>query len=334
MTARAEEQDRGLSRTCEAILRRQQFLLSSHARPDGDSIGSQLALAYALRALGKRVHLINRDPAPEPLRHFPGVDSIEIAAEAHGDHEVAIILECGDLARTGVAGLDRYFVINVDHHPGNTGFGAVNWFEPSAAACGEMVFDIIRTLRVPLSAEIATHLYLAILTDTGSFHYSNITARTFDICRELVEAGVNPTAMARQVYDSSPLGRLKLLGVLLNTMQIDSAGRLATLHVDEATVSATGATWDDTDGLINMPLSVKQIQAVAFFKEIEPGQFRVSLRSKGDVDVGAVARQFGGGGHKNASAFSIDGALDTLRPALAKSVVEMLDRTEALEHPA
>src|SRR4029077_14257722 len=141
--------------------------------PDGDSIGSQLAMAYALKALGKEVVAVNADAAPPPLLQFPGVSEILIAPSVDGAFEAAIIMECGDLARTGVKGLERYFVINIDHHPGNTGYGQINWFDDSAAACGEMVYDVVGALGVPLSLEIATHVYLAILTDTGSFHYSN-----------------------------------------------------------------------------------------------------------------------------------------------------------------
>src|SRR5262245_9655436 len=162
----------------EAIRSRQRFVLSSHARPDGDSIGSQLAMAYALRALGKEAVAINADPAPAPLMQFPGVADIRVASQVDGEFDAAIIMECSDLARTGVTGLDRSFVINIDHHPGNTGFGQLTWFDSSAAACGEMVFELVRALGVPLTREIATHVYLAILTDTGSFHYSSISSRT------------------------------------------------------------------------------------------------------------------------------------------------------------
>jgi phosphoesterase RecJ-like protein len=323
MTGRAEGT---LAEIRDAILRRRSFVVSSHARPDGDSIGSQLALAYALRSLGKTVRIVNRDPAPEPFRTLPGVAGIEIAAEVTGDYDAALVMECSDLERTGVAGLDRYFVINIDHHPGNAGYGALNWFDSGAAACGEMVFDLVGALDAPLSVEIATHVYLAILTDTGSFHFSNITARTFEICRQLAEAGVSPAGMARLVYDSSHVGRLKLLGVLLNTMEIDESGRLAVLHVSGATVAEAGGTWDDTDGLINTPLSAKRVQAVVFFKEVEPGQFRVSLRSKGDIDVGGVARQFGGGGHKNAAACSVEGRLEGLKPLFVARALDAIDR--------
>src|SRR6266850_5863665 len=181
-----------LLQIADAIRARRRFVLSSHSRPDGDSIGSQLAIAYALGALGKDVRVVNSDAAPAPLMAFQGVPEIELADRVEGDFDAAIVMECGDLARTGVAGLDRFFVINIDHHPGNSRYGQINWFDPTAAACGEMVFDLIRALDVALSVDIATHIYLAILTDTGSFHYSNISPRTFDMCRQTVEAGVDP----------------------------------------------------------------------------------------------------------------------------------------------
>src|SRR5438093_2687846 len=209
-----------LQQIVDAIRARRRFVLSSHSRPDGDSIGSQLALAYALRALGKTVEVVNNDPAPGPLMAFPGVGDIRIANRVDGDFDAAVILECGDLGRTGVEGLDRFFVINIDHHPGNTGYGQINWFDQSAAACGEMVFDLVRALGVPLTLEIATHVYLAILTDTGSFHYSSISTRTFEMCRDALAAGVDPVLMARAVFDSNSMGRLKVFGAILGAMRL------------------------------------------------------------------------------------------------------------------
>ncbi len=297
----------------DAIRSRRRFVISSHSRPDGDSIGSQLAMAYALRALGKDVAIFNADPAPAPLMAFPGVPAITIADRVEGDFDAAIIMECGDLARTGVKGLDRFFVINIDHHPGNSAYGRINWFDARAAACGEMVFDLIRALGVPLTVEIATHIYLAILTDTGSFHYSNITPRTFDICREAIEAGVDPVLVARNVYDSNNMGRLKLFGAVLSAMQIATSGRIAIVYLDHDMAREAGGTYEDTEGLINLPLTVKEIQAVVFFKQIEGEVYRVSMRSKGDIDIGAVAKEFGGGGHKNAAGCTATGGIDTLQ---------------------
>jgi phosphoesterase RecJ-like protein len=319
-----------LSRIVDAIRSRQRFVLSSHARPDGDSIGSQLAMAFALKALGKEAVAINADVAPAPLLAFPGVSDIRVAPDAAGSFDAAIIMECGDLARTGVTGLERYFVINIDHHPGNTNYGQINWFDESAAACGEMVYDVVRALGVPLSLEIATHIYLAILTDTGSFHYSNITPRTFAIAGECVAAGVDPLVVARNVYDSNNMGRLKLFGAVLSAMQIDQTGRIAIVYLDHEMARAAGGTYEDTEGLINLPLTVKEIQAVVFFKEHEGETYRVSMRSKGDIDIGAIAKEFDGGGHKNAAGCTVTGPID----ALQKTLVEKIERAIDREQPA
>jgi phosphoesterase RecJ-like protein len=311
-----------LQKIADAIRARQRFVISSHARPDGDSIGSQLAMAYALKALGKDVVVVNADPAPAPLMAFPAVADILIAPTVTGEFDAAIIMECGDLSRTGVKGLERFFVINIDHHPGNSGYGQINWFDATAAACGEMVFDLTRALAVPLSLEIATHVYLAILTDTGSFHYSSISPRTFDICRETLEAGVDPVAVARNVYDSNNMGRLKLFGAVLSAMQIDQTGRIAIVYLDHEMARAAGGTYEDTEGLINLPLTVKEIQAVVFFKQDEGDQYRVSMRSKGAIDIGAVAKQFGGGGHKNAAGCTITGPIDALQKLFVERIEE------------
>jgi phosphoesterase RecJ-like protein len=297
----------------DSIATRQRYVISSHSRPDGDSIGSQLAMAFALRAMGKEVRIVNSDAAPGPLRAFPGVGEIEIAARVDGAFDAAIIMECGDLTRTGVAGLDQFFVINIDHHPGNTGYGRINWFDSTAAACGEMVYELIGALGVPLSVEMATHIYVAILTDTGSFHYSSISPRTFEICRQALVAGVEPVLVARHVYDSNNMGRLRLFGAVLSAMQLDATGRIAMVYLNHEMARAAGGTYDDTEGLINLPLTVKEIQAVVFFKQIEGEQYRVSLRSKGDVDIGAVATEFGGGGHKNAAGCTVSGSIDALQ---------------------
>jgi phosphoesterase RecJ-like protein len=305
-----------LAAICEAVRAGERFLLTSHARPDGDSIGSQLAMAYALDALGKEVRLVNADPAPDHYREFPGLDRIEIASRTDIVPDVLIVMECGDLTRPGVDGLAAPVIINIDHHAGNRMYGTLNWFDESAAACGEMVFDLILALGVPMTLEIATHIYLAILTDTGSFHHANITPRTFDICRQTVEAGVKPAAMARRVFDSNSFGKLKLIGALLDRMELIDDGRLAVLYMDDTMLTVCGCTHNDTEGIINLPLTAREIQAVVFFKVSSTGDVRVSMRSKYDVDVRSVAVQYGGGGHKNASGFTVPGTLDDLRPEI------------------
>jgi bifunctional oligoribonuclease and PAP phosphatase NrnA len=308
----------------DAILQRQRFLVTSHARPDGDAIGSQMAMAYALRQLGKDAQTISADPAPPQFQTFPGVGDIRVSAAVDGHFDAVIVMECSDLSRTGVEGLDKYFVINIDHHPGNKSYGAINWFDSGAAACSEMVFDVIAALGVTLTPEIATHIYIAILTDTGGFHFSHITPRTFEICRRCVEAGADPEAIARAVYDSGTIGRLRLMGAVLHNLEFEADGRAAVAALTLRLLLETGATHEDSDGLINIPLNVKDIQAVAFFKEIAPDSFRVSLRSKGRVDVNRVAGVFGGGGHKNAAGCTMHGPYSEARARLVAELRQAL----------
>jgi phosphoesterase RecJ-like protein len=314
---------------CDAIHARKRFLITSHAKPDGDSIGSQLALAYALEVLGKDVRIVNADPAPAHYMDFPGLERIEVMRElverpGGRDDEALLVMESSDLKRTGVAGLEGRFTVNIDHHQGNTGFGDLNWIDQAAAACGEMVFDLIEALGVPLTIEIATHVYLAILTDTGSFHYANITPKTFDICRRCTEAGVNPAAMARRVFDQNSIGKLKLIGALLAQMDLLDGGRLAAMYLDDNVFNATGTTYNDTEGLINLPLTAKEIRAVVFFKVGADGDIHISMRSKYDVDIRTVAARHGGGGHKNAAGFKVRGALNAVRDGILQEVTEAI----------
>lgn len=316
----------GQAAVVAAIRERQSFLLTSHAKPDGDAVGSCLALAFALERIGKTARVVLRDPVPEPYRVFPGIDRLTLADHVSAPADAAILLECSDLQRPGVAGLERYFVINVDHHLGNTMYGQVNWFDDSIAACGEMVGDIIDALGVPWTREIAAHLYLAIATDTGGFRYGAIRARTFDTCRRIVEAGVDAAALSRQIFDSYSIGRVKLTGAMLDAMTLHHDRRLAVLSFDEALLQACGATIDDTEGLVNLPLSAREVTAVALLKRQDATTFRLSLRSKGLVDVREVAARWQGGGHRNAAGCTIVGAFADVREAIVAALGEAIDR--------
>lgn len=307
-----------------AIRERHSFILTSHARPDGDAVGSQLALALALDALGKSVRLVNRDPVPTPYRAFPGVDRITLARHVDSPADAVVVLECSELTRPEVAGLDRYFVINIDHHIGNGLYGAVNWFDVSAAACAEMVAGLIDALGVRWTPEIAAHLYLGIATDTGGFRHGPISARTFDLCRRITEAGVNPAALSRQIFDSFGIGRVKLMGALLGGMELHHGDRLAVLRFDDALLANCGATIDDTEGLVNLPLGAKEVVAVALFKGQPDGTCRVSLRSKGAVDVRTVAAAWGGGGHTNAAACTITDEYEVAKRAMVNAIARAI----------
>jgi len=303
----------------------QRFLVSSHQRPDGDAIGSAMAMVLALRAMGKEATAVVDAVPPVFLRPFPGVGDMRVARESTEIVDAALVMECSTLARTGVTGLDRSPVLNIDHHPGNARYGTIDWIDESAAACGEMVCTLIDALGVPLTPDIATHLYLAVLTDTGSFHFSNLTPRTYEVARRCVEAGADPQWIARTHYDSNSLGRVRVFGAVLNAMTVHD-DRVAMLSLTRRQMADLGGADDDTDGLINFPLTVKDIQAVGFFREVGEGDWRLSMRSKGAVDIGAVARQFGGGGHRNAAGCSLRGEGPALQATIAALLVEAVAR--------
>lgn len=300
-----------------AIHTSQRFILCGHARPDGDAIGSVMAMAAALRVLGRTaVRTVSADPAPDAFLDLPDMEGFEVVSEVDATGATVIVMESSALERTGIHGLEAGHVINIDHHLGNTGFGAVTWVDETAAANGELVADLIDALGVVWTPAIATHLYVAVLTDTGSFRHSHISSRTFELARRCVEHGANPVALYRQMYDSYSLGRLRLMGDLLHGMDLEAGGRVAVLRVTPEVHARTGSTPEESDGLVNLPFTARDVQAVLLLREDVDGRSRVSLRSREAVDVRAVAQQFGGGGHRNASGFTSDRSLDELRAAL------------------
>jgi len=284
-----------------------------------------MALGLALADLGKTVTVALRDPVPSIYQGFPGVDRIQITDRAPVPADAAVLLECSDPSRPEMAGLDGYTLVNIDHHLGNTMYGAVNWFDDTAAACGELVADLVDALRVPWTREIAAHLYLALSTDTGGFRYGPISAHTFDICRRIAETGVKTADLSRQIFDSFSIGRVRLMGALLDAMELFHDGRFAVLYLDDDILRRSNATIEDVEGLVNIPLGAREIGAVALIKRQPDGACRVSLRSKGMVDVRAVASQWGGGGHRNAAGCTIRLPLDEVKIALDRAIAGIVD---------
>ena len=292
-------------------------ILCGHARPDGDSIGSVMAMAAALRIRGRHVRTLCSDPAPAAFRAFPHMDRLEIVRDIDATGVTVIVMESGALSRTGIAGLDGGApIVNIDHHLGNSGYGTVNWFDEGAAACVELVADAIDAIDVVWTPDIATHLYLGLSTDTGSFRHSHITARSFELARRCILAGADPVWIGQTAYDSFSLARLRLIGELLHDMQLDADGQLAVLTLTPEVHERAGSSPDETEGLINLPFTAQDVRAVCLLRSDEAGVTRVSLRSKGAVDVRAVAQRFGGGGHMNASGFTSTAPIETVRAAL------------------
>jgi phosphoesterase RecJ-like protein len=308
----------------ETLRNGNRFALASHARPDGDSIGSQVSLALALRKMGKEVVVVSHDPAPLYFLKFPGIDDLKITTTVEEQFDAVIMLECGYVDRAEISGLDKSFLINIDHHLGNTKYGTVNWIDESASACAEMVFELISSLGIMITKDIAKYIYVAILTDTGSFNHSHITARTFDICRQLMDSGIDPVEISACVYQNNHIGKIKLTGLMLNRMQLVNNDRIAILDVNDSILKKTCCTTDDLEGLINIPLTASNISAVILFKEFNE-QIRVSLRSKSIIDVRSIAETYGGGGHLNAAGFTLSTPTDKSCHRVIAQVTEAID---------
>ena len=281
------------------------FVLTSHARPDGDAVGSILACYQLLLALGKKVTPILSDGVPTIYRPLPFAGEILQTSTVGEGPDAALILECDTLQRTRLKGLETKFLINIDHHPSGKPFAHVNWIETSACAVAEMVYWLIKEARVNLTPEMASCLYTAVLTDTGSFCYESTTARTFQLAQELVGYGANPAKIAQNVYFSNPTAKMRLLGAALSNLERE--GPLAWMHVTDKQMRRSGGLEEDLEGLVNYALSIEGVEVAVFFRELPDQRYRVSLRSKGGVNVANIAGYFGGGGHECASGFSIDG---------------------------
>ena len=307
------------------IRRHQRFAITSHARPDGDSIGSELGLALALEQLGKTVDVFNADSHPRAFALLPGVEKIRVTDQLSGDYQALFVLECNDLNRPNLANLDHYYLINIDHHPNSQPFADLNWVDTSAAAVGEMIYRLIKSLDIKLTPEISTNLYVAILTDTGSFQFSNTQAQTFQIAGDLVASGADPGRIAQTVYMSQPHSKVRLVAQVLNTLELHPCKKIAWILLTQQMLEQTGASPHDTEGIVNHPLFIENVEMAALFREENNGGFRVSLRSKNNHDVGSVAERFGGGGHKNAAGFSVDGDFCEVRDRVIAELERLLD---------
>src|SRR3974390_1794718 len=296
-----------LDEVLNQIGRRQKFICTSHARPDGDAVGSALACCQILRSMGKQANVVLSDGVPGIYRPLPFADSVLHGVEQAPDAEAAIILECDGIARTKLTGLDKHYLINIDHHDTARPFGHVNWIDPNACATAEMIFRLARQAGVKISPEVATCLYTAVLTDTGSFCFTGTTERTFALAQELVRCGADPVKIAHSVYFSTQLSKMRLLGEALCTLHKD--GSLAWMNVTHRTMELCDSQEEDCEGLVNYALAIEGVEVALFFREQVDGRFRVSLRSKGAVNVAKVAEAFGGGGHSCASGCAIEGPL-------------------------
>jgi phosphoesterase RecJ-like protein len=294
-----------LSQVIDLIERHQRFAITTHIRPDGDGLGSSLALVWILRGLKKEAELVVRDAVPQAYVKLPGADEIIVAADIGNDYDAIFLMECSDAERPGLPSLPERFLVNIDHHSTTTLFANINWIDSTAAAVGEMVYNLAKAIGSKITPEIASCVYAALLTDTGSFHFSNTTERTFKIASELVRHGAQPAKLSQAIFYNYPYSKVCLVGEVLSTLQRDESGRIAWVKMSKDAMERAHATEDDTDGIINYPLTVGDVEAVAFFRELPNETYRISLRSKNRVNVARVAEEFGGGGHSNAAGFTL-----------------------------
>ncbi len=296
-----------LSQVVELIETKHRFMITAHVRPDGDSLGSSLALYWILVALGKDPIVIMRDHVPHAYSSLPGADDVVTMPEITEPFDGAFVIECSDIDRPGLIGLEKQNVVNIDHHSTTALFGNINWIDSTASAVGEMIYNLCKALGVTPTKEIATCTYTALLTDTGSFQFSNTTERTFKIASELVRRGVEPAMVSQSLFYSYPYSKLKLLGLALSTLERDETGQIAWIRVTRDAMEQSDASEEDADGIVNYALSIGEVKAVAFFKELDSDAWRISLRSKNKINVARVAERFGGGGHKNAAGCAAEG---------------------------
>ncbi len=300
------------------IEQRRNFVVTSHARPDGDAVGSALAMAQILRKMGRRAEVVLGDSVPVIYKPLPFAENILHSSHVNGHYEAAIILECDSVQRTRLHGLENNFLISIDHHASAKPFANVNWIDPHACAVAEMVFRLAKTAQVKITPEIATCLYTAVLTDTGSFCYSPTNAHTFALAKELVELGADPSHIAHNVYFSNPTSKMRLLGCALNTLHREDA--VTWMWVSRDDMERCGALDEDCEGLVNYALGIAGVEVAVFFRELATERVRVSIRSKGKINVADLAQHWGGGGHECAAGFSLEGPL----PAAVETVLSEL----------
>ena len=320
-----------LRQIIEALKAVRSVAILSHVNPEGDTLGSALGCHLTLRALGKEVATFNPDPIPKSLRDLPGGEEVICTNRLPRPFDGYLVVDATDPRRVGglLNGLPTgSLVMNIDHHPTNARFGTYNWVDPEASATGEMIHHLFRVMGVPLSPEAATNLYVAILTDTGSFQHANTTPRALRAAAELIEAGAVPQDVAEMLFGQRDMAELRLLGILLTRIQVSPDGSFAWMEVTDEMLKDQGLGMEALEGVINYPRSLRGIEVALLFREVAGNGVRVSLRSKGKVDVAQIALAFQGGGHKNAAGCTVLGSMAEVRERVLAELHKVLQRTK------
>lgn len=322
------QQENSVAAILEVLRNGESFLVCSHSRPDGDAVGSMLATGMLLEQMGKRADLVTADRIPTIYRGLPGAGAIRTATRAYGPYDAVILLECDGVGRARLRGLESFFLINIDHHVSGRPYGNLNWIDCSAASVGELVHRLVRAAGAKVTPEMATCLYTTVLTDTGGFCYGATSASTFALARDLVLAGADPIAIAQEICFSTQTSKILLLGAAIANLAHE--GRLAWLWVTHQDMLRTCAAEEDCEGIVNFALCISGVDAAAFLRELSDRRVRLSLRSKGRINVAAIAERLGGGGHETAAGCTLDSPLPQaledilalLRDAVARIAAE------------
>lgn len=299
------------------------FVMVSHVKPDGDTLGAGLGLGIALKRLGKRVHYFQQDPVPRNLRFLPEAE--HVSREIPGDLPADALWVFCDMSDVGRAGehlppIRRENILDIDHHLGNTHFGALNYVLPAECSTGTCVIRLLRELDAPVDAAIATCLLTTVMTDTGGFMHSNTTPEVLELSAELMRAGADKEAITEEIFANKRVAATRLLGLIVDKMQFRLDGRYCYSYVDDAMLAASGADGEDTEDTVNVLRGQENVDVAALFKAYD-GEIRVSLRSRGRVNVQAAAGRLGGGGHFRASGLTYNGTLDEAVAAVEAALV-------------
>lgn len=304
----------------------ERIAITSHLRPDGDSLCTSLALYFMGKLLGKAPAIFIKDRVPFPFNNFPDIELIQIGQIPPDRFDCIILLECANVSRSGQDNLEDYFKINIDHHYSNDFYADINWVDPEAAAVACLIFRLSEELDITLTPQIATQLYSAIVSDTGSFQFSNTTAEAFEICHKLVNLGAVPIQVSELLFNNNPPEKIKLLGLVLATLRMNPEGNIAIIAMPKQFREELNLNEIDTEDITTLARSIKGAKMVLFFKEIEPETYRVSIRSKATANAAMVAEHFGGGGHLHAAGFTVTGDLEQLMRKIPATVNRLISK--------
>ena len=320
----------GLEKVIKCIKENKRFLITTHVNPEGDAIGSSIALALILKKLGKKVVVCNTDPVPMNMQFLPYSKKIKQEKTIENRFDAMFVLDCGNKDRVGLfkngAMPSPPPIVNIDHHITNEKFGYINYIDAKATATGDIIYRLAKALKVKIDKNIATAIYTTLLTETGSFRYSNTNSGILRVSAELIDTGINPWRIGQQIYETNTFQRLKLLGMLLDEMEIDSTGKIAWVTITSAHYAATSTTVEDVEDFINFPRSVKGVEIAILFRESKEDLYKISFRSRGTIDVTRLALKFGGGGHKYAAGCTVKGSLNEVKEKVLHAAAEEMEK--------